>query len=218
MDRLIKISFVSTVLLSFLWLNLFAEETINGNNIILPKPNISSKITLQSVLLNRKSTREFSNKELSKQTLSNLLWAAFGVNRKDGRRTAPSAKNAQDITIYIAMKDGVYKYASVQNQLDLVIKEDIRGKVGYQPFLKDAPVILIYVSDLSKFGKMSESDKTFYSAADTGFISQNVYLYCTGEKLGTVVAGWVKRDDVFKILKLNKEEKVILIQPVGYPK
>jgi SagB-type dehydrogenase family enzyme len=197
--------------------NAFAEEKGNGGRFILPKPNLSANMTLQKALQNR-HTSEFLDKRLPEQVLANLLWAAFGINRKDGKRTAPSAKNTQDITIYAAMKSGVYKYVPNSNQLTLVLKEDIRGKVGYQSFLKSAPVVLIYVSDFTKFGKMSDSEKTFYSAADTAFIGQNVYLYCAGDNLATVIVGWVKRNDIAKILKLNASEKVTLLQPVGYPK
>ena len=219
MGRDMKISFFGGVILMFFCLSIYADKTTLENNMIdLPKPNLSPEITLKNALKNRRSMRAFSTKELSNQTLSNLLWSAFGVNRSDGKRTAPSAVNAQDVSIYLAMGKGVFKYKASQNKLDLVLKEDIRDKVGSQSFLNNAPVVLIYISDLSKFTKMSESDKIFYSAADTGLISQNVYLYCAGEGLATVVAGWAKRDVIAEILKLSSTEKVTLIQPVGYPK
>ena len=171
------------------------------------------------VLKNRKSSREYSTKELSEQVLSNLLWAAFGVNRPDsGQRTAPSAVNWQEIDIYVAMSNGLYLFDAKQHDLKLVLAEDIRALTGGQGFVKDAPVNLVYVADLAKMGKAPPDQKSFYAAADSGFISQNVYLYCASEGLGTVVLGWVDKDKCAKAMALREDQKVILTQPVGYPK
>ena len=171
------------------------------------------------VLKDRKTSREFSPEKLPLQILSNLLWAAFGVNRSDsGKRTAPSANNRQEIDIYVATAEGFYLYDAKSHALMPVLAEDIREKTGRQPFVKDAPVNLVYVADLAKMGTASQADKDFYSAADTGFISQNVYLYCASEGLATFVRAMVDRPILAKAMNLRPDQKIILAQSVGYPK
>lgn len=174
---------------------------------------------LMQALKDRKSSREFSEKDIPQQMLSNLLWAAFGINRKDsGMRTAPSACNFQEIEIYAAMKEGLYKYDPPNNTLILTLSEDIREKTGIQKFTQTAPVNLIFVADLSKMGSIAKDMKEFYSATDTGYISQNVYLFCASNGLSTVVLGWVDKEALSKTMQLKPEQKIILTQPVGYSK
>jgi SagB-type dehydrogenase family enzyme len=195
---------------------IYAEET---KIIKLPEPRTKGGRPLMEILKDRRSIRSFSNKELSLQELSNLLWAAFGVNRpEEGKRTAPSAMNKQEIDIYVAKKDGLYLYEANKNVLIKILDEDIRAATGGQDFVKDAPVNLIYVADYSRMGDISKESKDLYSAANTGFISQNVYLYCASEGLGTVVRGWADRDNLSKVMKLTENQKIILAQTVGYPK
>jgi SagB-type dehydrogenase family enzyme len=171
------------------------------------------------VLKDRHSTREFSPEKLPPQVLANLLWAAFGINRPDtGKRTAPSAMNWQEIDIYIATADGLYAYNAQGNKLDPVVAEDVRGATGMQPFVKDAPVNLVYVADLAKTGKSSTEEKNFYTGADVGFIAQNVYLFCASEGLAVVVRGSIDRPVLAKAMKLRPEQKILLSQTVGYPK
>ena len=170
------------------------------------------------VLSDRKSTREFGSGALSPQVLSNLLWAAFGINRPDGHRTAPSAMNWQEVSIYVATPEGVYTYDAQANTLNPVIAGDYRGATGTQAFVKDAAINLVYVSDLSKTGRASAEDGLMYTAADVGFIAQNVYLYCASEGLATVVRGSVDRTALAKTLGLQSNQKIILAQSVGYPK
>ncbi|MGC9066328.1 MAG: nitroreductase family protein [Candidatus Ratteibacteria bacterium] len=185
----------------------------------LPKPQMTGGKPLMEALSARKSMREFSSNELSNQTISNLLWAASGINRsQSGKRTAPSASNWQEIDIYVATPKAVYVYDAKMNVLKPVISGDFRVNFGRQAFVKTAPLVLAYVADYSKMGRASQSDKDFYSAVDTGFISQNVYLFCASEGLNTVVLGIVDRDNLAKILNLKDEQKIILTQPVGYPK
>ncbi|HPP12509.1 MAG TPA: SagB/ThcOx family dehydrogenase [bacterium] len=187
--------------------------------ISLPKPQMAGGKTLMEALSLRKSTREFSPQELPLQTLSDLLWAAFGINRPEsGKRTAPSAVNWQEIDLYVATPKGVYLYEARTNQLKPVAAGDLRASFGRQPFVKTAPVVLAYVADYSKMGRASQTDKDFYSAVDTGFISQNVYLFCASAGLNTVVLGIVDRNALSQALSLKPEQKVILTQPVGYPK
>ena len=121
------------------------------------------------------------------QTLSNLLWAGFGVNRlATGGRTAPSAMNWQETSVYVVNSEGAYVYDAKAHALRLVAAGDHRGDTGVQPFVKDAPVNLIYVADFAKTGKSTAEEKTFYTAADVGFIAQNVYLFCASEGLAAV--------------------------------
>jgi SagB-type dehydrogenase family enzyme len=151
--------------------------------------------------------------------LSNLLWAAFGVNRPDsGKRTAPSAMNWQEIDIYVATQDGLYVYDAKANALNPVSAQDVRGATGQQPFVKEAPLDLFYVADLAKTAKAGGDDQTLYTAADTGFIAQNIYLFCASEGLATVVRGGVDRGALAKLAKLRPDQKIILAQTVGYPK
>ena len=169
------------------------------------------------VLKDRKSTRDFRPDKLPPQVLSNMLWAGFGINRSDGRRTAPSASNKQEIDIYVATAEGLYVYDAKRNRLNPVLRDDVRAKTGIQPFVKDAPVNLVYVADLAKTGSAS-AERDMDVAADTGFIAQNVYLFCASEGLAVVVRGMVDRDALAKTMKLRPDQKIMLAQTVGYPK
>jgi nitroreductase len=182
----------------------------------LLQPQTDGGRPLMQVLKDRKTTRDFATDKLPPQVLSNLLWAAFGVNRPDGRRTAPSAMNRQEIDIYIATGDGLFVYDAKGNRLEPVLAQDIRAATGTQSFAATAPLDLVYVADLSKAGSGPDAD--LYTAADTGFIAQNVYLFCASEGLATVVRGSVDRPALAKAMKLRPEQKIILAQTVGYPK
>ncbi|HXX36444.1 MAG TPA: nitroreductase family protein [Thermodesulfobacteriota bacterium] len=195
---------------------IFAEEP---KPIQLLKPQTDGGRPLMQVLKDRKSSREFSSEKLAPQTLSNLLWAAFGVSRPDsGKRTAPSAMNRQEIDVYVATADGLYLFDTKAHTLKPVLAEDIRATTGLQPFVKDVPVNLVYVADFSRMDSMSNEQKDFYSAANTGFIAENVYLYCASEGLATVVRGLVDRPTLAKAMKLRADQKITLVQSVGYPK
>lgn len=178
----------------------------------LPKPQTEGGKPLMQALKERKSTREFSQEKLSRQVLSNLLWAAFGINREDGRRTAPTASNRQEIDIYVVMADGAYRYDAKANQLEPVAQGDLRAATGAQDFVAQAPLNVVYVADLAK---QKNAD---WAYADTGFIAQNVYLYCASEGLATVVRGMVPREPLVKALKLRPDQRITLSQTVGYPK
>jgi SagB-type dehydrogenase family enzyme len=187
--------------------------------ITLLKPRIDAGRPLMQVLNDRKSSREFSTEKLPEQVLSDMLWAAFGINRPEsGKRTAPSAVNWQEIDIYVAMEGGLYLYDAKRHVLNPVLAKDIRALTGRQAFVSDAPVNLVFVADFSKISRAEEKDKVFYSAADAAFISQNVYLYCASEGLATVVRGAVDRDALAEAMQLRPEQRVILAQTVGYPK
>lgn len=185
----------------------------------LPKPQTEGGKPLMQALRERRSTREFSTKELPLQIISDMLWSGCGVNRPESEgRTAPSAMHMQEIDVYVAKQDGLYLYDAGKNLLVPVLAEDIREATGNQPFVKDAPVNLIYVADLSKMNKLSPENIDFYSATDTGFISQNIYLYCASSGLATVVRNLFDKQELAKAMKLRPDQKIILTQTVGYPK
>jgi len=210
-----KTTFFVAVITFLLSANLFAQEV---KSIKLPQPDMQGGKPLMQALKERKSSRDFSPKKLSVQTISDLLWAAYGVNRAESKgRTAPSAMNIQEIDIYVALSSGLYLYDPFKNVLQLIVAEDIRGATGKQPFVKEAPINLIFVADLSRAQKLGES-KEFDTACDTGFISQNVYLYCASSGLSTVVRGWFDEGELYKAMKLKSNQKIILTQTVGYPK
>jgi SagB-type dehydrogenase family enzyme len=185
--------------------------------VILPAPQTDGGRPLMQALRERKSAREFSGEKLPVQVLANLLWAGFGVNRPDGRRTAPSAMNWQEIAIYVVTADGSYMYDASKNRLEPVAKEDLRSLAGTQAFVATAPVNLVYVADLAKVSG-DAGEKELYTGADAGFIAQNVYLYCASEGLATVVRASVDREALGKALKLKASQKIVLAQTVGYPK
>jgi len=193
----------------------FAEEL---EPIQLPKPQMEGGRPLMQLLRERKSVREFSSEKIPLQVLSNLLWAAFGMTRPDGKRTAPSARNWQETDIYVASVDGFSLYDPKAHMLRLILKDDIRVMTGTQPYVKDAPVNLVYVADYAKAGTSPMEEKDLWSACDTGFISQNVYLYCTSEGLNTVVRGLIDKPSLAKVMNLRSDQKIILAQSVGYPK
>ena len=170
-------------------------------------------------LKERHSTREFSNDSLVMSTLSNLLWTACGINRpQEGKRTAPSAMNRQEIDVYVANDKGLFIYNPEGNSLRQILTIDIREKTGSQDFVKTVPVNLIYVADYVRMGDSSAEDKKTYAFADAAFIAENVYLFCASEGLVTVVRGSVNRAGLEKAMNLRPEQHVILAQSVGYPK
>jgi SagB-type dehydrogenase family enzyme len=183
----------------------------------LPKPQTEGGKPLMQALKARHTTRNFKPEKLPAQLLSNLLWAAFGVNRPDsGKRTAPSAMNWQEIDIYVAIADGLYVYDAKANRLNPVLNEDVRAATGTQDFVKNAPVNLVYVADLAKTRDAGPEGQTLYTAVDTGVIVQNVYLFCASEGLATVVRGSVDRAALAKVMKLRPDQRIIVAQTVGY--
>ncbi len=200
---------------------MYATLSYSGEQkpIKLSNPQVDGGRPLMQVLRDRSSSRSFSPEKLPDQILSNLLWAAFGINRPDtGKRTAPSAVNWQEIDVYVATAEGLYLYDAKTQTLKPILSGDIRSATGKQDFVKEAPVNLIYVADFSKMGTAPKEDKELYSAADTGFISQNVYLYCASEGIATVVRGSIDKQALAKAMKLRPDQKIILAQSVGYPK
>lgn len=207
--------YVSIGLVLLFTLNAFAQE---AKTIQLPEPSKSGGMPLKEALAKRLSSRSFSEKEIPVQVLSDLLWAAWGISRPEsGRRTAPSANNRQDIEIYISMARGVYLYDASSHSLIMHMERDVRDKTGRQEFVAKAPLNLIFVSDYSKLAANTDEVRLFYSGAHTGFISQNVYLFCTSEGLNTVIRALVDKEALKLELGLPENKHVTLCQTVGYP-
>jgi SagB-type dehydrogenase family enzyme len=207
---------------TFIWICIiglsyaYAQET---KPIQLPAPQTEIGKPLMQALKLRQSARSFDSKPLPMQELSNLLWAAFGINRPEtGKRTAPSAMNWQEVDVYVALPGATYLYDAKTQSLTPVANKDLREATGMQPYVKDAPLNLVYVADAARMRNANENDRTLYSSADVGFIAQNVYLYCASQGLAVVVRGMVDRPALAKELKLRPEQKIVLSQTVGYPK
>jgi SagB-type dehydrogenase family enzyme len=184
----------------------------------LPAPQTEGGKPFMQVLKERRSAREFSPKALPPQLLANLLWAGFGINRAtNAYRTAPSAMNSQELDLYVATADGVYFYDAKANQLQPIAAGDFRAKTGGQDFVKTAPVALLFVADLSRLAKAKPEDRERYAWIDTGYISQNIYLFCASAGLSSVVHE-LDRGQLPATLKLKPDQKIILAQAVGFPK
>ncbi len=182
----------------------------------LPPAQKTGGMPLMEAFQLRKSQRSFSSKELTSQQLSNLLWAAYGINRPDGFRTVPAAKNWYEYDIYILKQDGWFLYEVSKHSLLKMGNEDLRIYGGTQDFVKAAPVILVYVADFGRMNETTDELRKFFSAVDVGYISQNVYLWCASEGLATIILGQVDKAKVREVLKLKPDQQVILSQPVGY--
>jgi nitroreductase len=194
-----------------------AESRDARQEIVLAKPALAGGITLMQALANRQSSRSFSAKPIPESVLSGLLWAACGENRTSGKRTAPTAMNKQEIALYVAMAEGLYLYDAKKHALKLVVAEDLRALTGKQPFVKDAFMNIVYVADMSVIAGDNREEKTLYAGADTGFIGENVYLYCAGNGLTTVIRAWMDKEKLGKAMKLSSSQMIVLSQTVGYP-
>jgi len=197
----------------------FGPDTLeHAADILLPPPAQRGGLPLMDALIRRHSTREFSAMELPPAVLSNLLWAAFGINRTlTHGRTAPSAHDWEEIDVYAAMASGLYRYDAKAHLLKRVGNRDLRAQTGIQDFVAGAPLNLIYVADLSRMKEASAEEKQWYAGPDAGFIAQNVYLFCASEGLATVVRGLVDRPALAKAMALAPDQQIVLAQSVGYP-
>lgn len=187
-------------------------------DITLPAPDKSGGSSLMKALDDRHSTRAFDTRPISESTLSSLLWAACGVNRPNGRRTAPSALNGQEIDVYVATADGAFLYDAAGNKLIEITKEDVRPLVaGPQKFVVDAPVSLIMVADESRFGATDPMTFTMM-AVDAGIVCENINLFCSAFGLATVPRAWMDTEGLKKALKLKDSQTPMMNNPIGFPK
>lgn len=190
----------------------------NQEVIKLKEPDLSRGANVMQALNVRKSVREYGDKELGLSDLSDLLWAANGINRPEtGKRTAPSALNSQDVDIYVCMKDGAYLYDAKENSLKRVSTVDLRPAVGgSQEFVKHAPLSLVLVSDISRFPGDDKEHKTLLGAMDVGIVSQNISLFCAATGLVTVPRASMDADALKAALRLSDSQLPLMNHPVGF--
>ena len=184
----------------------------------LPPPRTEGGKPLIEALKLRRSIREYSDRPLPAQVLSDLLWAAFGINRPSGDRTAPYWRHIMVIDVYAAMADGVWLYEPKRHVLLLHSRTDIRAQTGLQDFVAAAPLNLVYVAHGERMQDISANERRLYASVDTGFIGQNVYLFCASEGLATVFRGAVDYEKLNRTMQLDTDQFVTFAQTVGYPR
>lgn len=212
---------MKNLLVTFLFLSSFALMNAQQlKPIRLNEPNKKRGLPVMQALEQRKSVREYADKNVSLQDLSDLLWAANGINRPEtGHRTAPSAMNKQDIRLYVITKEGAYQYEPAKQSLKPVATGDLRPLVASsQDFVKQAPVCIVLVSDGSSFNGGDTETNLMMRAADAGIVSQNISIFCAGNGLATVPRAYMENEQLKKALNLTATERPILNHPVGYPK
>ncbi len=193
----------------------------------LPDPRSTGGMSLRDAIRERRSARKYSPATPSLQELSDLLWAAFGLTREyagtgihtTGSHAAPSAHNWQEVDLYVALDGGLYRYEPLKHGLEGVLSEDVRHLTAHeeQPFVLDAPVILIYVADLARMHDSSNWDRGIFPWVDSAVIAENVYLYCSSAGLATVVRAKFERPPLAAAMGLRPDQLITLSQPVGYP-
>jgi nitroreductase len=194
-----------------------AGATRAQTSIALPAPRQEGGMPLMSALKLRRSTREYASQPLPRQTLSDLLWAAFGINRPSGDRTAPYWRHVMVIDVYAATADGVFLYDPNAHALQPYLPDDIRAATGLQDFVGVAPLNLVYVAHGERMHDVSPEDRRLYASVDAGFIGQNVYLFCASEGLATVFRGAVDTKKLARTMRLGDGQFVTFAQTVGYP-
>jgi hypothetical protein len=186
--------------------------------IALPEPDRTSGLPLMGALWQRKSTRKFDDQTLPPTRLSELLWAAAGVNRAQGAgRTAPSPHGENVIDVYAALPSGLYRYNPVHHYLQLKLAADVRSLTGYQDFVGMAPLDIVYVANHGRMLDVPPKLRETFAAAAAGAMAQNVYLYCASAGLGAVIRGWLNRRQLAEHMSLNEDEEPIFSQTIGYP-
>ncbi len=183
----------------------------------LPAPRREGGSPLLSALNLRRSTRAYASRSLTPAMLSDLLWAAFGINRPNEDRTAPYWRHIMVIDIYAALADGVWRYEPKAHELQPYMPQDIRAETGSQDFVGSAPLNLIYVANGEQMQDLKLEERRLYSSVDTAFIGQNVYLFCASEGLATVFRGALDTAKLAQIMKLPEQQFVTFAQTVGYP-
>lgn len=184
----------------------------------LPAPRKEGGMPLMQALARRRSIRAYTERTLDEQTMSDLLWAAFGINRPDsGDRTAPSWRHSIETDIYTCTASGVFAYDPRAHELRRVLDTDIRAKTSAMAFAGTAPLVLIYTADLGRMARARREQQVPMAYVDSALIGQNVYLFCASAGLGTVILGTVEREGLGKLLRLPDNQIVTFAQPVGYP-
>ncbi len=185
-------------------LTMLASGIANAENITLPVPETTGGKPLMQAMAERKTVREFADRPVSAQDLSNILWAAYGFNRPN-KRTIPTARNEQGMDVYVLTAEGAFLYNAKDNVLEQVVKKDLRDLLVPQDFARKAPLTLLFVEKQHK-----------YAGMHAGSAYQNVGLYCASAGLNNVVRGMYDADGLAKALNLGDRE-VIVTQTIGYP-
>ncbi|MDR0349191.1 MAG: SagB/ThcOx family dehydrogenase [Tannerella sp.] len=200
----------------FMATNVWAQDL---QTISLNTPDKTRGSAVMKALSNRHSDREYDSKQLDMQDLSDLLWAANGINRPDGKRTAPTAMNRQEIDVYVVREDGAYLYDAQAHSLKPIAKGDFRNLIaGSQDFAKTAPVSLLTVVNLSKLGDPKAERTLLMGAVDAGIVTQNINIFCSATGLSTVPRASMEADKLKEVLKLDDTQIPVMNNPVGYPK
>ena len=209
---------IRTLFTSVLLLCAFCIQAQELSVVKLKAPDKTRGSAVMQALNDRQSIREYTAENLKPQDLSDLLWAANGINRPDGKRTAPSCRNFQDVEVYVVLPEGAYLYDAKEHALNPLTAGDFRGAVASgQEFAKLAPLSIVLVADMTKYGNMSEGSKLM-AAIDVGIVSQNICLACAGLGLATVPRGTMDQATLRTALKLTDQHLLLLNNPVGYPK
>jgi nitroreductase len=198
-----------------------AREPVGATAPARPLPPVRQigGLALMEALRQRQSQREFTTTALSDTALAELLWAAAGVNRPAlGGRTAPSAMNAQEVDVHVALPEGLYRYDPVAHALVLATPRDVRRVTGYQDFTDDAALDLVFVADHSRMKLVPAAVREAYAFAAAGAMAQNVYLYCASAGLATVIRAWIDRDALAREMDLGADQQILLAQTVGFAK
>jgi nitroreductase len=211
-----KAAFTIVALLLTLTTGLAAQELAE---IKLPQPRIDGGVPLMQALARRATSRDIAVDPLPLQTISDLLWAAWGINRPESKkRTAPSAMNWQEIDLYVIMENGIYLYGAAAHILKPVVAGDFRALAGRQEYVKNAPLTLVFVADPARMSKAPVEKQEIFAWTDSAFISQNVYLFCASAGLATGVRASLDATALAKAIKLPAGQIITMAQPVGFPK
>lgn len=187
------------------------------SSITLPPFEKHGGLPLLDALAQRRSGRDFEATPLPLPMLSQLLWSAWGVNRSGGHRTAPTAMDCQEIDLYVALPTGAYVYDATAHALHLAVPSDVRRVTGYQDFVDEAPLDLVFVADHSRMGLVPVQRREEYALVAAGAIAQNVYLFAASAGLTTVLRAWIDRGALAEALGLTHDQQVLLSQTVGFP-
>jgi len=203
--------------LSFFILLTIEIKTINAADIELPNPSKKFQVDLGEALEQRKSAEKITNKEISLENLSTVLWAAIGINREDGRRTAPMAFNKDYIKIYVVMENAVYLYNPKKNLLKQIVEKNLKKNIANTKLAETAPVSILITADISEFPFYVKNNlRVMYAHANAGCVAQNIYLAAAALKLETRMIGYIKENDIIKELNLQKNEIPLYVMPLGY--
>jgi nitroreductase len=186
--------------------------------IVLDPPDTSRGVPVMTALANRASVRQFNPTPISHKDLSDLVWAANGINRPgDNKRTAPSAINAQDIDVYVWIASAFYLYDPVRHTLDLVVEGDFRDMFALsQDYVKEAPLVFLLVSDISRFSRGDETQRLRNAAMDAAMVAQNILIFCASEGFATVPRGIMDSQKIREALNLTDSQHPMLNVPVSY--